>query len=55
MELSALSALSPIDGRYRSQTANLADFFSEFGLIRYRVVVEVEYLLFLHKKKFIQL
>lgn len=55
MELSALSALSPIDGRYRSQTANLADYFSEFGLIRYRVVVEVEYLLFLHKKKFIQL
>ena len=55
MELSALSALSPIDGRYRSQTANLAEYFSEFGLIRYRVVVEVEYLLFLHKKKFIQL
>ncbi len=55
MELSALSALSPIDGRYRSQTANLADYFSEFGLIRYRVVVEVEYLFFLHKKKFIQL
>ena len=55
MDLSTLSALSPVDGRYRKQTAPLADYFSEFGLIRYRVLVEVEYLLFLHKKKFIQL
>ncbi len=55
MDLSTLSALSPIDGRYRSQAANLADYFSEYGLIRYRVIVEVEYLLFLQKKKFIQL
>lgn len=55
MELSSLTALSPIDGRYRSQVVNLAEYFSEFGLIRYRVLVEVEYLLFLHKKKFIQL
>ncbi len=55
MDLSTLSALSPIDGRYRSQAVNLADYFSEYGLIRYRVLVEVEYLLFLQKKKFIQL
>lgn len=55
MDLSTLIALSPIDGRYRKQTANLSEYFSEFGLIRYRVRVEVEYLLFLHKKKFIQL
>ncbi|MFM7672893.1 MAG: adenylosuccinate lyase [Bacteroidota bacterium] len=55
MDLSTLSALSPIDGRYRKQTSSLADYFSEFGLIRYRVLVEVEYLLFLHKKKIISL
>ena len=55
MDLSNLSALSPIDGRYRKQTAPLAEYFSEYGLIRYRVLVEIEYLLFLHKKKFIQL
>ncbi len=55
MDLSTLSALSPVDGRYRKQTAPLAEYFSEYGLIRYRVLVEIEYLLFLHKKKFIQL
>lgn len=43
MELSALSAISPIDGRYRSKTQDLAPYFSEFGLIRYRVFIEVEY------------
>jgi adenylosuccinate lyase len=46
MNLTALSAISPIDGRYRNQLAHLAPYFSEFGLIRYRVKVEVEY--FLH-------
>jgi adenylosuccinate lyase len=51
MELSALTAISPIDGRYRVQLANLATYFSEFGLIRYRVLVEVEYFLFLAEKK----
>lgn len=55
MDLSTLTALSPIDGRYRRQTSSLAEYFSEFGLIRYRVHVEVEYLLFLHKRKFITL
>lgn len=43
MELSQLTAISPIDGRYRSKTAALADYFSEFALIRYRLWVEVEY------------
>ncbi len=55
MELTALSAISPIDGRYRSQLASLAPYFSEFGLIRYRVRVEVEYFLFLAEKKIIKL
>lgn len=43
MVLNALTAISPIDGRYRTQTKNLAAYFSEFGLIKYRVLVEVEY------------
>ncbi|MBZ0097771.1 MAG: adenylosuccinate lyase, partial [Taibaiella sp.] len=51
MQLSALTAISPVDGRYRSQLAPLAPYFSEFGLIRYRVLVEVEYFLFLAQKK----
>jgi len=51
MELSPLTAISPIDGRYRSQLALLAPYFSEYGLIAYRVRVEVEYLLFLAEKK----
>ncbi|MBS3739433.1 adenylosuccinate lyase [Mesohalobacter halotolerans] len=41
--MSALNAISPIDGRYQSKTSELNDFFSEFALIRYRVRVEVEY------------
>jgi len=43
MTLTELTALSPVDGRYRRQSAPLAQFFSEFGLIRYRVRVEIEY------------
>lgn len=43
MELSNLTAISPIDGRYRKVTERLADYFSEYALIRYRVRVEVEY------------
>ncbi|MBB6612541.1 adenylosuccinate lyase [Pontibacter sp. Tf4] len=43
MNLTTLTALSPVDGRYRRNTAELAAYFSEFGLIRYRVLVEVEY------------
>jgi adenylosuccinate lyase len=44
MELTALTALSPLDGRYGSKTAGLRDFFSEYALIKYRVIVEVEWL-----------
>ena len=55
MELNSLSAISPIDGRYRHQVQHLDDYFSEYALIRYRVLVEVEYFLFLGKKKFFPL
>ena len=44
MDLSALNAVSPIDGRYGSKTASLRAIFSEFGLIKYRVLVEVRWL-----------
>ncbi len=44
MELSALSALSPIDGRYGSKTASYREYLSEFGLIRYRTLVEVRWI-----------
>lgn len=44
MELNELAALSPLDGRYRKNGAKLAPYFSEFGLIRYRVKVEIEWL-----------
>lgn len=43
MLLSNLTAISPVDGRYRKVTERLADYFSEYALIRYRVRVEVEY------------
>jgi len=43
MTLTALNAVSPIDGRYRGKTANLAPYFSEEALIKYRVLVEIEY------------
>ena len=43
MELNSLTAVSPIDGRYRSKTAALTEFFSEYALIRYRIRVEIEY------------
>ena len=44
MTLSTLNAISPIDGRYARQTRQLASYFSEYGLIRYRVLVEVRWL-----------
>lgn len=44
MELSALTAVSPVDGRYGSKTADLRPIFSEFGLIRNRVLVEIRWL-----------
>src|SRR5690606_34140896 len=43
MQLTTLTAISPIDGRYRTKTDKLADFFSEEALIKYRVRVEIEY------------
>jgi adenylosuccinate lyase len=43
MNLDLLTAISPIDGRYRGKTAALADYFSEYALIKYRVRVEIEY------------
>ena len=44
-----LTAISPIDGRYAAKTKALTDFFSEYALIRYRVLVEVKYFVALHK------
>lgn len=43
MQLTELNAISPIDGRYRSKTVSLASYFSEEALIKYRVLIEVEY------------
>ena len=43
MNLDILTAISPVDGRYRGKTESLAEYFSEFALIRYRVRVEIEY------------
>lgn len=43
MVLDVLTAVSPVDGRYRGKTEKLADYFSEFALIKYRVRVEIEY------------
>ncbi len=52
MDLNQLTAISPVDGRYRSQVQQLDEYFSEYALIRYRVWVEIEYFLFLAEKKF---
>ncbi len=51
MDLNTLTAISPIDGRYRNQTANLSAYFSEFALMQYRLRVEVEYFIALGQKK----
>jgi adenylosuccinate lyase len=55
MELQSLTAISPIDGRYRKQVEHLDEYFSEYALMKYRVLVEVEYLLFLDQRKMVQL
>ena len=55
MELNALTAISPVDGRYRKLTNELAAYFSEFGLIRYRVQVEIEYFILLSQQGLPQL
>jgi len=55
MELTNLTAISPIDGRYRKVTNELATYFSEFGLIKYRVQVEIEYFILLAQQGLPQL
>lgn len=55
MELSNLTAISPIDGRYRKKTSHLDEYFSEYALIKYRVLVEIEYFFFLADQKFFRL
>src|SRR3989339_1104670 len=49
MQKANLMAISPVDGRYKKQVTELEEYFSEFGLIKYRVMVEVEYFIFLCK------
>jgi len=53
--MSKLKAISPIDGRYQKQTAALNSYFSEFGLMKYRVLVEIHYFLFLADKEFFKI
>ena len=55
MSLNVLNAISPIDGRYRSKVAELAEFFSEEALIKYRVLIEIEYFIALCEIKLDQL
>jgi adenylosuccinate lyase len=55
MQLSPLTAISPIDGRYNKATSSLAEYFSEYALIKYRVKVEVEYFIALGEKKFFKI
>ena len=55
MELTPLTAISPLDGRYRKQVQHLDEYFSEYALIKYRVLVEIEYFFFLEDKKFFKL
>jgi len=43
MNFSSLTAISPIDGRYKRKTSELQPYFSEYGLIKYRVLIEIEY------------
>ena len=52
MQLSPLTAISPVDGRYNKATAQLAQYFSEYALIKYRLKVEVEYFITLSENKF---
>ena len=55
MQLTELNAISPIDGRYRNKTVSLSPYFSEEALIKYRVLVEVEYFIALCKANLPQL
>lgn len=51
MEFNELTAISPVDGRYRKYSENLASYFSEYALMKYRALIEVEYFIFLSEKK----
>ena len=51
----SLTAISPIDGRYQKQVQQLQEYYSEYALIKYRVIIEVEYLFLLADKKFLKL
>ena len=55
MKLDILTAISPIDGRYRGKTEPLADYFSEYALMKYRVFVEIEYFIALCEQPLPQL
>ena len=55
MELQTLTAISPIDGRYRNRVSILDEYFSEYALIKYRVLVEVEYYIFLSERRIFKL
>jgi len=55
MELTTLTSISAVDGRYRKQVQHLDEYFSEYALIKYRVFIEIEYLLFLASKDFFKL
>lgn len=55
MQLSPLTAISPLDGRYHDKTSHLSDYFSEYALIRKRLQVEVEYFILLSEKKLFSL
>ncbi len=55
MELTNLTAISPIDGRYRKQVGFLDEYFSEYALMKYRVLVEVEYFFFLADNHFFEI
>ncbi|HEX4852326.1 MAG TPA: lyase family protein, partial [Puia sp.] len=52
MDLNSLTAISPLDGRYRHQLQQLDAYFSEYALMKYRVLVEIEYFIFLSEKGF---
>ena len=54
MEQQALLSISPVDGRYSKQLSHLSDYYSEYALIRYRVLVEAEYLLLLSEQNFFE-
>ena len=55
MNLTSLTAITPIDGRYANKTDDLQEFFSESGLIKYRVMVEIEYFIALCNCNILQL